>query len=63
MSAPEKRDTLTLGPRPVEVRLRCLEAAARNPLPHAKGYAAGVIETAQAFYAWVDREEGVKNLL
>ena len=36
-----------------EVRMRCLEAAAKNPLPHKDGFAAGVLETAQVFANWV----------
>lgn len=40
---------------PVEVRLRCLEAAAQPALvaPHEKGYAAGILAAAQQFEAWV----------
>lgn len=36
-----------------EVRLRLIEAAARNPLPHAEGYAAGVLETAAKWERYV----------
>ena len=36
-----------------EVRLRCIEAAAKSPMPHGSGYAAGVLETAQAWAEWV----------
>lgn len=36
-----------------EIRLRCIEAAARNPTPHPKGYAAGILEAAQEWEAWV----------
>lgn len=36
-----------------EVRLRCLEAAARNPTPHKDGYAAGVLEAAQQYTEFV----------
>jgi hypothetical protein len=36
-----------------EIRLRCLEAAARNPTPHADGYAAGAVAAAQKFYEFV----------
>jgi hypothetical protein len=37
----------------LEFRLRCLEAAARNPSPHKDGYAAGVVESAQKYADWV----------
>ena len=37
----------------LEVRLRCIEAAARNPTPHADGFAAGVLETARQWAGWV----------
>ena len=37
----------------LEARLRCLEAAAKNPTPHPQGYTAGVLEAAQKFEAWV----------
>lgn len=50
-----------------ELRMKCIEAAARNPLPHPDGYAAGILESAQAFYAWVasgkSGEKGVSELL
>lgn len=36
-----------------EIRLRCIEAVARNPLPHPQGYSAGVLEAAQKFADWV----------
>lgn len=36
-----------------EVRLRCLEAAARNPFPHSGGMAVGVLEAAQKWSEWV----------
>ena len=36
-----------------EIRLRLIEAAARNPQPHAAGYAAGVKESAECWFAWV----------
>lgn len=36
-----------------EIRLRLIEAAARNPLPHAQGFAAGVIETAAIWEQFV----------
>lgn len=36
-----------------EIRLRCIEAAARNPQVHQGGYAAGVLEMAGAYEAFV----------
>lgn len=37
----------------VEARLRLIEAAAKNPFPHADGFAAGVQETASTWFDWV----------
>ena len=44
----------------LEVRLRCLEVAAKAPVPHHEGYAAGILESAQRFEEWVcsDRPAG-----
>lgn len=36
-----------------EIRMRCIEAAARFPAVHQSGPAAGVLETAQAWERWV----------
>ena len=36
-----------------EVRLRLIEAAAKSPMPHDHGYAAGVLAAAQGWAAWV----------
>ena len=37
-----------------EIRLRCVEAAARNPDPrHPGGFAAGVLAAAQVWEAWI----------
>lgn len=36
-----------------EIRLRCIEAAAKNPTPDPEGYAAGVQKTAAAWAEWV----------
>lgn len=36
-----------------EVRLRCIEAAAKAPIPHEQGYAAGMLAAAQSWAAWV----------
>lgn len=36
-----------------EVRLRCIEAAARAPMVHQDGPAAGVLAVAKGWAAWV----------
>lgn len=36
-----------------EIRLRCIEAAARAPILHKDGAAAGVLEVAQKWAGWV----------
>jgi hypothetical protein len=36
-----------------EIRLRCIEAAAKNPTPHPEGYASGVLQSAQKWAGWV----------
>lgn len=36
-----------------EIRLRCIEAAAKNPPSHQGGYAAGVREAASAWFDWI----------
>ena len=50
-----------------QIRMRCIEAAARNPAPHADGYAAGILASAKMFSTWVlegDKPaEGVDSLL
>lgn len=50
-----------------EVRLRCVEAAARNPHPHKDGYPAAILVTAKLLSAWVLEgdapAEGLKTLL
>lgn len=45
-----------------EIRLRLIEAAARNPLPHAQGLAAGVLETAKVWEAYVLGKTGTLGL-
>lgn len=40
-------------PSAEEVRLRCIEAAAKAPMTHEKGYAAAVLETAAAWEEYV----------
>ncbi len=37
----------------IEIRMRCIEAAARNPYPHPAGVARGVLESAEAWYEWI----------
>lgn len=36
-----------------EIKLRCIEAAARNPYPHPDGLVAGVLEAAHRWFEWV----------
>lgn len=36
-----------------EIRLRLIEAAARNPVPHADGFAAGVLASARLWEEYV----------
>lgn len=36
-----------------EIRLRLIEAAARNPVPHKDGYAAGILEAAKLWEEYV----------
>jgi hypothetical protein len=40
-------------PTPTEIRLRCIEAAAKSPIVHKDGPAAGVLATAQEWSTWV----------
>lgn len=50
------------GPSATEVRLRCLEAAARNPDPRNQaGMAASVLNAAQQYAAWVLGGEAPKK--
>jgi hypothetical protein len=47
-----------------EIRLRCIEAAAKTPTVHSKGHAEGVLETAKAWYEWVlDPKTGLETVL
>jgi hypothetical protein len=46
-----------------EIRLRCIEAAAKNPTPHKDGFAAGVLESAAAWNAWVISDEKARATL
>jgi hypothetical protein len=54
---------------PPEIRMRCLEAAAKNPLTHKDGFAAGILESAKLWAAWVEKgntlgvpKKGVEDL-
>ncbi len=38
---------------PEEIKLRLIEAAAKNPQPHVEGYGKGVVAAAQQWYEWV----------
>ena len=46
-----------------EIKLRCIEAAARNPTPHSGGFAAGVLETAKTWAAWVMEQPAAPKTL
>lgn len=54
-----------------EIRLRCIEAAAKTPMVHTAGQAAGVLEVAKQWAAWAlagdpipgDPAAGVKMVL
>lgn len=46
-----------------EIRLRCIEAAAKNPVPHKDGFGAAVLEQAKQWSAWVLSEAGGKSTL
>jgi hypothetical protein len=46
-------------PTDKEIRLRCIEAAAKSPIVHRDGAAAGVQEVATTWAAWVI--EGTKK--
>ncbi len=36
-----------------EIKLRCIEAAAKTPTVHLNGHAMGVQETASAWFDWI----------
>lgn len=47
---------------PIEVRLRCIEAAAKNPVPHKDGFAAGILEAAKLWEQWVyPQQQGTES--
>lgn len=45
-----------------EIRLRLVEAAARNPVPHKDGFAAAVLEAAQRWEQYVTGAKGTLGL-
>jgi predicted Ser/Thr protein kinase len=45
-----------------EIRLRLIEAAAKFPTTHVDGYAAGVVDTAVRWLAWVERDGSTKDV-
>lgn len=45
-----------------EIKLRCLEAAARMPQPHADGFAVGVKETASGWFDWIKSNQKAGTL-
>lgn len=45
-----------------EIRLRLIEAAARNPVPHKDGFAAGVLDAAQKWEQYVTGAKGTLGL-
>ena len=43
----------------LEIRLRCIEAAAKTPMVHPQGQAAGVQATASVWFNWIiSKSEG-----
>lgn len=46
-----------------EIRLRCIEAAAKTPTVHRDGHAAGVLETAAKWAEWVQPPPGKPGTL
>jgi hypothetical protein len=46
---------------PEEIKLRLIEAAAKNPQPHAEGYGKGVVAAAQQWYEWVTSPHTAAN--
>ena len=45
-----------------EIRLRLIEAAARNPTPHRDGFAAGVVEMAEKWEDYILKNSGKGTL-
>lgn len=45
-----------------EIRMRCIEAAAKSPVPHRDGYSAGILEAAKLWEQWVREGQGQKPL-
>ena len=45
-----------------EIRLRCIEAAAKTPMVHPQGQAAGVQATASVWFDWIiSKSEGANK--
>lgn len=45
-----------------EIKLRCIEAAAKTPTVHLDGHAAGVVATASDWFNWIiSKPEGEKK--
>jgi hypothetical protein len=45
-----------------EIRLRCIEAAAKTPAVHPNGYAAGVQEAASIWFNWIKSNQKAGTL-
>lgn len=45
-----------------EIRVRCIEAAAKAPMSHVRGYAAGVQEAAETWYAWINSQNAPEEI-
>ena len=44
-----------------EIKLRLVEAAAKNPTPHPDGFAAGVLATTKLWFEYVNSTEKAVN--
>lgn len=44
-----------------EIRLRLVEAAAKNPIPHRDGFSMGVLEQAKLWETWVLEKTGASG--
>lgn len=45
-----------------EIKLRCIEAAAKHPTVHANGFAAGVLENATLWFDWIKSNQKAGTL-
>lgn len=45
-----------------EIKLRCVEAAAKHPTVHANGFAAGVLENATLWFDWIKSNQKAGTL-